>query len=51
MSDPSKIIEEINILILEYLESGGDPIVVSEQLKFLSDMVVNFGKFELPDLN
>lgn len=51
VTDKEQIIEEINMLLLEYLELGGDPKYASQQLRKLSDMVASFGKVDPNHLN
>lgn len=36
-----KILQEIDILILEYLENGGDPVTISSQLREICDLLDN----------
>lgn len=51
MTDSDQIMEEINLLLLEYLDSGGDPNYASQQLRKLSDMLASFGKVDPSNLN
>lgn len=51
MTEEAMIIEEINLLLLEYLESGGDPNYASQQLRKLADMMASFGKVDPNNLN
>lgn len=51
MKDKELIMEEINLLLLEYLESGGDPNYASQQLRKLADIMSAFGRCNPNDLN
>lgn len=46
---PTKILEEIDLLILDYLEEGGDPLKMAGLLKEVADALIQLEKeFKLP---
>ena len=51
MNDLKKIMLEIDQLVLEYLELGGDPYLASQQLQELSDMIVHLESVDPETLN
>ena len=44
MNDISNFIEEIEILVMEYLESGNDTIALAEYFQELSNIILTLGK-------